>query len=88
VADQISVHDRVQALDRLSQIAAELNQLAAWLTDCGAVTEGDKCEHAAEQVCTAAWLLERPIRPGRVAAAWQGWWPSPGGYVVRPADGG
>lgn len=79
-SSQISIHDRVTALDRLSEIAFELNAIARWLADSDEITESDKLEHAAEQVCTAAWLLERPIRPGRVAASWQGWRPSADGY--------
>lgn len=78
--DQISIHDRVRVLDRLAQIAAELNAIASWMTASGAITEGDKCESAAEKVCTAAWLLERPLRPARLVEAWK---PSPGGYIER-----
>lgn len=67
-------------LDQLSQTAFWLNRLATWLAERDAITESDKCEEAAEKLCTAAWLLERPIRPQRLAGQWQ---PASGGYVLR-----
>ena len=68
------------ALDQLSQIAFWCNKMAAWLAEHDAITESDKCEEAAEKLCTAAWLLERPIRAQRLAGQWQ---PSPDGYELR-----
>jgi hypothetical protein len=77
---RLSVHDRVLVLDYLSQTAFYLNQLATWLAEHDAITESDKAEEAAEKLCTAAWLLERPIRAQRLPGQWQ---PSPDGYVMR-----
>ena len=71
MGDRLSVHDRVLVLDQLSQGAFWLNRLATWLAEHDAITESDKCEEAAEKLCTAAWLLERPIRPQRLAGQWQ-----------------
>lgn len=68
---RISVRERMRALERLNDLAFELNAAGAWLGECGAETEADMLESAARSILSACWLLERPIRPDPPAGQWQ-----------------
>ncbi len=68
---RISVSDRVRALDRLNEVAWELNAISAWLAGAGAETESDQVDLAATRLLAACWLLERPIRAQPPAGRWQ-----------------
>ncbi len=69
---RISVHERVQALQRLEGIAFELNQIAAWLGDAGVETEADQLDRSARDVLATCWLLNRPLRPQLPPERWAG----------------
>jgi len=68
---RITLHERVQAVDRLMAMAFEANQIASWLADCDLETESDKTELAAIHLLAAVALLERPIRPQLPPGRWQ-----------------
>jgi hypothetical protein len=68
---RISVRERTAALERLNDLAFELNAAGAWLGECGSETEADMCEAGAKSVLAACWLLSRPLRPDPPADRWQ-----------------
>jgi hypothetical protein len=68
---RITLHERVQAVDRLEAMAFEANQIASWLAEHDFETESDKTELAAVHLLAAVALLERPIRPQLPPERWQ-----------------
>jgi hypothetical protein len=71
--DHKTLHELVQALDRLNALAWELNQIGSWLADNPSTeTPSDMLEQAARSVLAACWLLERPLRPQPPPERWQG----------------
>ena len=66
---RISVRERVAALERLNDLAFELNAAGSWLGECGSETEADMLEAGAN--LAACWLLSRPLRPDPPADRWQ-----------------
>ncbi len=68
---RISVRERVRALERLSDLAFELNRAGSWLGEGGAETEADMLEQAARSILAACWLLSRPIRGEPGPERWQ-----------------
>jgi hypothetical protein len=68
---RITLHERVQAVDRLEAMAFEANQIASWLARCDLETEADKAELAAVHLLAAVALLSRPIRPQLPPERWQ-----------------
>lgn len=68
---RLSVHDRVQALQRLEAIAFELNEAAAYLAANDIETESDQLEQSARNVLAVCWLLSRPLCPQLPASRWQ-----------------
>ncbi len=74
---RISIHERVQAVDRLEALAWEANQIASWLSRADFETEADFIESAARTLLAACHLLNRPFRadapPDRWKAQQDGW---------------
>ena len=71
MADQLTIHERVKAIDHLGQIADSLNEAAQWLVRNDADAAGELTEQAAEKLAAACWILGsrlRPREPGHLAA--------------------
>ncbi len=68
---RISLHERVQAVDRLEAMAWEANQIASWLARSDIETESDFIESAARTLLAACHLLSRPIRADAPPERWQ-----------------
>jgi hypothetical protein len=73
---RLTLHERSRALQRLDELAFELNDIATWLGGLGVEVEADQLDQAAKGILAACWLLSRPFRtqlpPDRWRAAQQG----------------
>ena len=71
MTSQLSVHYRVQVIERLDELASELTQISGWLAGLGIDGPSLLCQDAARDVFASCWLLERPIDrrvPGGLAS--------------------
>jgi hypothetical protein len=71
MASQLTVRDRLAALDHLEQTARYLNRLAAWLGEQGCETESDMTNESAKGLLAACWFLSRPIRAQPPPEQWR-----------------
>jgi len=68
---QISVHDRVNAIDQLEGVADYLNSMASWLSQHALVNEADAVNEAAKSLLASCWWLSRPLNPKLPPRRWQ-----------------
>ncbi len=84
---RLSIRHRQQVIGRLGELAAELNDIATWLSgldDRGTDAAAAKTETAADLAAASAWILSVPLRPAAevVPQRWDG--EPVNGYGHRP----
>jgi hypothetical protein len=74
MTEPISVQDRVQALSRMEQLAAELGMIATWFGLHDEDQAGVLLESASRDVLAACYAAEAPLRRSvtRILPSWPG----------------